>query len=88
MTRYTKFITPLGTVLATAAGGFITSVNFIDAKLTPPVAKDWDEDPDSSPLKECAGLFRLVRNAKVISRIPLECSETVISESFDFYTCW
>jgi methylated-DNA-[protein]-cysteine S-methyltransferase len=53
MTRYATFITPLGTVLATAAGGFITSVNFIDAKFTPPVAKDWKEDPRSSPLREC-----------------------------------
>ncbi len=54
MIRYAKFVTPLGTVLATAAGGFITSVNFIGAKYTRPVAPDWREDPQSTPLKECA----------------------------------
>ena len=31
MTRYAKFLTPLGAVLATAEGGFVTSVNFIAA---------------------------------------------------------
>jgi len=54
MTRYAKFLTPLGAVLATAEGGFVTSVNFIAAKSAPPLGKDWAEDPHSSPLKECA----------------------------------
>ena len=54
MTRYAKFLTPLGAVLATAEGGFVTSVNFIAAKSAPPLGKDWEEDPNSSPLKECA----------------------------------
>jgi methylated-DNA-[protein]-cysteine S-methyltransferase len=54
MTRYARFTTPLGTVLATAEGGFVTSLNFIDAKFAPPVANDWEEDPQSSPLRECA----------------------------------
>jgi methylated-DNA-[protein]-cysteine S-methyltransferase len=54
MTRYAKFLTPLGAVLTTAEGGFVTSVNFIAAKFAPPLGKDWEEDPNSSPLKECA----------------------------------
>jgi methylated-DNA-[protein]-cysteine S-methyltransferase len=54
MTRYAKFLTPLGAVLATAEGGFVTSVNFIAAKYAPPLGKDWEEDPHSSPLKNCA----------------------------------
>lgn len=54
MTRYAKFHTPLGAVLATAEGGFVTSVNFIAAKYAPSLGKDWEEDPHSSPLKECA----------------------------------
>ena len=58
MIRYARFITPLGTVLATAAGGLLTSVNFVDAKYTPEIARDWKEDPDSSPLKDCARQLR------------------------------
>ena len=54
MTRYARFATPLGTVLATEEGGFLTSVDFIDAKYAKPVAKAWVEDPEASPLKECA----------------------------------
>jgi len=54
MTRYAKFLTPLGAVLATAEGGYVTSVNFIAANSAPPLGKDWEEDPRSSPLKECA----------------------------------
>ena len=54
MTRFARFETPLGTVLATAAGGFITSVNFIDAKYTKPIDPEWTQDPDSPALKECA----------------------------------
>lgn len=54
MTRYAKFLTPLGAVLATAEGNFVTSVNFIAAKSVPPLGKDWEEDPRSSPLNECA----------------------------------
>lgn len=54
MTRYARFQTPLGTVLATAADGFLTRVDFIDAKYAKPIATDWTEDPDASPLKECA----------------------------------
>jgi methylated-DNA-[protein]-cysteine S-methyltransferase len=54
MTRYAKFATPLGTVLATEEGGFLTSVDFIDAKYAKPVAKDWIKDPEATPLKECA----------------------------------
>jgi methylated-DNA-[protein]-cysteine S-methyltransferase len=54
MTLYARFDTPLGTVLATAVAGFITSVNFVDAKYTPPVSADWKEDPEAPPLKACA----------------------------------
>lgn len=54
MTNYARFITPLGTVLATAVGGYLTSVNFVDAKYTPEIGAGWKEDPASTPLKECA----------------------------------
>jgi methylated-DNA-[protein]-cysteine S-methyltransferase len=75
MTRYAKFVTPLGTVLATAEGGFITSVNFVDAKFTPPVARDWEEDPRSSPLRQCreqlADYFAAVRQSFDLPVAPL-----------------
>jgi len=54
MTRYARFATPLGTVLATAVEGRLTHVDFIDAKYTKTIAADWQEDPESAPLKECA----------------------------------
>ena len=54
MTRYARFTTPLGTILATAEGGSLTSVNFVGAKYTPHAGADWTEDPDGAPLKECA----------------------------------
>jgi methylated-DNA-[protein]-cysteine S-methyltransferase len=54
MTRYARFITPLGTILATAAGGCLTSVNFVDAKYAPAIGAGWKEDPACTPLRECA----------------------------------
>ena len=53
MIRYARFTSPLGTLLATAADGALTSLNFVDAKYTPAIGGDWVEDPASSPLKEC-----------------------------------
>ena len=54
MTRYAQFATPLGTVLATAVDGALTSVDFIDAKYAKPILAGWTEDADYPPLKECA----------------------------------
>jgi methylated-DNA-[protein]-cysteine S-methyltransferase len=54
MTRYARFESPLGTLLATAEDEAITSVNFIDAKYTKAIGGDWVEDAKSPPLRECA----------------------------------
>ncbi len=54
MIRYARFRTPLGTVLAIAAGGVITGLHFEGAKHAPAVAPGWREDPYASPLQECA----------------------------------
>ena len=54
MIRYARFKTPLGTVLAIAAGGVITGLHFEGAKHAPAVAPEWREDPYASPLQECA----------------------------------
>lgn len=53
MIRYARFDTPLGTVVATAADGFITSIDFVDAKYAKSVAADWKEDPQFPPLADC-----------------------------------
>lgn len=54
MTLYTRFETPLGTVLAVAREGFLTRVDFVDAKYVPAIDPDWKEDRQSAPLQECA----------------------------------
>jgi len=54
MTQFVRIATPLGTVLLTAAGGFITGIHFQDGKYVPTMGEAWREDPDASPLKECA----------------------------------
>ena len=54
MIRYARFTSPLGPLLATAVDGALTSLNFIDAKYTPPIGGDWIEDPVSPTLGNCA----------------------------------
>lgn len=54
MTQFARIATPLGTVLLTAAGGFLTGIHFLDGKYVPPVGEAWREDPYASPLQECA----------------------------------
>jgi len=54
MIRYATFATPLGTMFALAEDGFITRLDFIDAKYAKPIDATWEEAPETSPLKECA----------------------------------
>jgi methylated-DNA-[protein]-cysteine S-methyltransferase len=54
MTRYIRFVTPLGTVIATAVGTALTGIYFEGARHAPAVSREWQEDPYSSPLRECA----------------------------------
>ncbi len=53
MTRYTRFETPLGTVLAVAREGLLTRVDFVDAKYVPAIDPAWREDATSPPLERC-----------------------------------
>jgi len=53
MTRFARFRTPLGTVVAIAAGGVLTGLHFEGARHAPPIAPEWREDPRASPLREC-----------------------------------
>jgi methylated-DNA-[protein]-cysteine S-methyltransferase len=54
MTRFARFRTPLGTVVAIAAGGALTGLHFEGGRHAPAIAPEWREDPYASPLRECA----------------------------------
>lgn len=54
MTCYARFSTPLGTLLATAAGGALTGLYFDRQQYFPAIAADWREDAAAAPLQECA----------------------------------
>jgi methylated-DNA-[protein]-cysteine S-methyltransferase len=53
MTRFARFKTPLGTVLA-IAGGVLTGLHFEGGRHVPPLAPEWREDPDAPALRDCA----------------------------------
>ena len=54
MIRYARLITPLGTLIATAAGGALTGLYYEGGRHAPPVSREWKEDPAAPPLAECA----------------------------------
>src|SRR5258706_16098362 len=54
MIRYARLKTPLGTLLATAAGEMLTGLYFEGGRHVPQVRKDWKEDPQAALFGECA----------------------------------
>ena len=54
MTRYARFASPLGPVIAIADDDGIRHVDFVGAKYERPIAPDWVEDPDAPALRDCA----------------------------------
>lgn len=52
MTRFARFKTPLGTVLA-IAGDALTGLHFEGGRHVPSIAPEWREDPDAPPLRDC-----------------------------------
>jgi len=54
MTRYARFESPLGPVIAIADDDGIRHVDFVGAKYERPIAPDWVEDPDAPALAACA----------------------------------
>ena len=54
MIRYARLATPVGTLLAIAAGGALTGIYFEGRPHAPEIARDWHEDPAHAPLAECA----------------------------------
>jgi methylated-DNA-[protein]-cysteine S-methyltransferase len=54
MIRYSRFVTPLGTLIATAVGGALTGLYYEHGRHAPAVDPAWKGDPASVPLGECA----------------------------------
>ena len=54
MTSYLRFDTPLGPMVAIAAGDALASVDFTDARYARTIAPGWREDPRSPLLIACA----------------------------------
>lgn len=54
MIRYARLRTPLGTLIAIAAGGAVTGLHFDGGRHAPEIAPEWREEPYASPLRECA----------------------------------
>jgi methylated-DNA-[protein]-cysteine S-methyltransferase len=53
MTRYIRFASPLGPIIAIADDEGLMHVDFVGAKYERAVEAGWVEDPDASPLREC-----------------------------------
>jgi methylated-DNA-[protein]-cysteine S-methyltransferase len=58
MTRYARIATPLGTLIATAAGGALSGLYYEGGRHAPAVSRDWKEDAGSAPFAECARQVR------------------------------
>jgi methylated-DNA-[protein]-cysteine S-methyltransferase len=54
MIRYARFVTPLGTLFATAVGGALTGLYFEGGRHAPAIDRAWIADPECTPLRECA----------------------------------
>lgn len=54
MTRYTRFDTPLGTLLATAEGETLTGLYFDGGRHAPTPQPEWVEDANAAPFADCA----------------------------------
>jgi methylated-DNA-[protein]-cysteine S-methyltransferase len=54
MIRYARFVTPLGTLFATAVGATLTGLYYDGGRHAPSISREWKEDPASFPLDACA----------------------------------
>lgn len=61
MTRYARFSSPLGAMIAIATDGNLVGIDFEDAKYAPSIDPAWIEDRAAAPLRDCiaqlAGYF-------------------------------
>lgn len=58
MIRYARFATPIGALLATAAGGALTGLYFHGERHAPAISAGWIEDADAAPFGECLRQLR------------------------------
>jgi len=58
MTRYLRFGTTLGSLIATAAGGALTGLYFENERHAPAIDPHWIEDPADRTLAQCARQVR------------------------------
>jgi methylated-DNA-[protein]-cysteine S-methyltransferase len=54
MIKYARFVTPLGTLFATATGGALTGLYYEGGRHAPEISSAWIEDRAAAPLAECA----------------------------------
>jgi methylated-DNA-[protein]-cysteine S-methyltransferase len=54
MIRYARLTTPLGPMLAIAAGGCLVGLDFEDSRYAPLMEPSWTEDAHAKPLRDCA----------------------------------
>lgn len=54
MIRYARFDTPFGVLLATAIGETLTGLYFEGGRHAPEASREWREDAQAPPLRECA----------------------------------
>ncbi len=64
MIKYARIATPLGTLIATAAGGALTGLYYEGGRHAPEVSKAWVEDCAAAPLAACAHQVREYLQAK------------------------
>ena len=53
MTRYARFESPLGPVVAIAEDEGITHIDFVDGKYARRIESAWEEDPEAPELRAC-----------------------------------
>jgi methylated-DNA-[protein]-cysteine S-methyltransferase len=53
MIKYARFVTPLGTLFATAAGGALTGLYYEGGRHAPEISASWVEDPTCTPFADC-----------------------------------
>ena len=54
MINYARITTPLGALIATAAGGALTGLYYPGGRHAPEISGEWIEDRAAAPLRECA----------------------------------
>jgi methylated-DNA-[protein]-cysteine S-methyltransferase len=53
MIKYARFVTPIGTLFATATGGALTGLYYEGGRHAPEISTAWIEEPTAAPLAEC-----------------------------------